>query len=195
MKLIVGLGNPGREYESSRHNVGWLVLDCLSKRWQISMDRERFRGLFGDGQILGQRVGLLKPLVYMNRSGASAAAAVQFYKLDRDAFLVVSDDLNLPLGRLRIRAAGSAGGHNGLADIIERLATDQFARLRVGIGQSSGDMVAHVLSAFAPEETAAARAAIETAADAVECWISEGIEQAMNRFNAPPATQTTDQDG
>lgn len=186
MRIIVGLGNPGGEYDSSRHNVGWRVVDCLARRWGIDMNRERFDGQFGDGQIHGERVGLLKPLTYMNRSGQSALAAVRFFKIEADAFLAVTDDFALPLGRLRMRSKGSAGGHNGLADLIERLGTDGFARLRVGIGSPDGSHVTHVLGRFSPQEREAADRAVERAADAVECWVSDGLETSMNRFN--PAT-------
>jgi PTH1 family peptidyl-tRNA hydrolase len=186
MRIIVGLGNPGREYESSRHNVGWRVIDCLARRWGIDMTRERFEGQFGDGQIHSERVGLLKPLTYMNRSGRSALSAVQFFKIAADAFLVVTDDFALPLGRLRMRPKGSAGGHNGLADLIDRLGTDGFARLRVGIGSPAGSSVTHVLGRFTPQERDAVERAVDRAADAVECWVSDGVETSMNRFN--PAT-------
>lgn len=185
LKLIVGLGNPGREHRTSRHNVGWMVVDRLGERWNIDMSRERFHGWFGEGDISGWRVGLLKPLTYMNRSGQAALAAVQFYKLDGRDFLLVTDDMYLPLGRLRLRVRGSAGGHNGLTDVIDRLGTEEFARLRVGIGGHEGNMVGHVLSAFSAEQMPAARAAVDRAADAVECWVAEGAEQTMNRFNAP----------
>lgn len=183
MRIIVGLGNPGREYEGSRHNVGWRVIDRLGRRWNIDLTRERFDGIFGDGQIHGQRVGLLKPLTYMNRSGRSALAAVRFFKIEQNAFMVVTDDFALPLGRLRIRSQGSAGGHNGLQDLIDRLGTNGFARLRVGIGSPAGSHVTHVLGRFAPAEFETVERTVDRAADAVECWMTDGVETCMNRFN------------
>lgn len=186
MRIIVGLGNPGREYEESRHNVGWRVVDELGRRWNIDLTRERFDGVFGDGQIHGQRAGLLKPLTYMNRSGRSALTAVRFFKIEADAFMVVTDDFALPLGRLRVRPQGSAGGHNGLQDLIDRLGTNEFSRLRVGIGSPDGGHVPHVLGRFAPAERETVERMVERAADAVECWVTDGVEACMNRFN--PAT-------
>lgn len=188
MKIIVGLGNPGKEYSRSRHNVGWLAVDELARRWQIDMSRERFTGWFGDGSISGKKVGLLKPLTFMNRSGRSALAAVQFYKIEAEDFMVVTDDLNLSLGRLRIRKQGSAGGHNGLADLVEKLGTNAFPRLRIGIGGHRGGMVSHVLGNFGADEKDVIEDAVVRAADAVECWISDGMDACMNRFNPAPDT-------
>lgn len=187
MKLVVGLGNPGGRYERSRHNLGFRVLDALADRWRIDLSRQRFEGLTGDGLIAGQPTLLLKPLTFMNLSGRSVQAAVAFYKLPTDAMLVVVDDMDLPVGRLRLRASGSPGGHRGLEDISRRLGTGQYARLRIGIGRPRQEAVSHVLSGFAPEEEPLIATAIQRAADAVECWLQAGIAEAMNRFNRADA--------
>lgn len=184
MKLVVGLGNPGPKYEGTRHNVGFRVVDELARRWQVAVDRRQFAGLVGQWRTGGQRVLLLKPTTFMNRSGQSVAQAMGFYKLAPADLLVVLDDMALPLGRLRIRRQGSAGGHNGLEDIIGRLGNDGFSRLRIGIEQVGGErMVGHVLSPFAPQEREEIEAAIVRAADAVQCWLEVGPEEAMNRYN------------
>ena len=184
MKLIVGLGNPGKEYHKSRHNVGFGVVDLLARRWQVALDRRRYQGQFGSGVYATEKVLLLKPRTYMNRSGGSVAEALAFYKLELSELLVVLDDMDLELSRLRLRRGGSAGGHNGLQDIIDKLGSPDFARLRLGIGAAEhNDAVAHVLGRFDAAQEQKIEEAIETAADAVECWISQGIDEAMNRFN------------
>ena len=185
MKVVCGLGNPGDRYRLTRHNVGYRVVDLLADRWEVSKGRVR------DGAATIEvardepvgRVLLVKPLRFMNRSGAPARAAVRNANADPETeLLVVADDVDLPLGKIRLRRGGSAGGHNGLRDVIEALGTDQFARLRVGIGRS-GETVDHVLSTFSRDEEALADEAIATAADAVERWLAEGTEAAMNAFN------------
>ncbi len=184
MKLVVGLGNPGGKYARTRHNVGFLVVDELSRRWSYSRARRRFSGMFADGTIRGERVLLLEPETFMNLSGVSVRETTTFLKIDVADLLVVSDDMALPLGRLRLRPKGSAGGHNGLTSIIQQLGTDAFGRLRIGIGQVSGErMVGHVLGTFSAEEEPVVSRAIQAAADAVECWIVEGVEAAMTKFN------------
>jgi len=184
MKLVVGLGNPGSKYEGTRHNIGFRVIEVLASRWQVGSARQRFGGLASDGRIDAQRVLLLRPMTFMNRSGGAVVQAVHYYKLSLTDVIVVVDDMALPLGRLRIRPQGSAGGHRGLEDIIGRLGDDGFCRLRIGIEQVQGQrMVDHVLSPFAPEEREVIEAAIERAADAVECWLREGLDEAMNRYN------------
>jgi PTH1 family peptidyl-tRNA hydrolase len=188
MKLVVGLGNPGRKYLDTRHNVGFMVIDDLAGRWRYDRSRAGFGGQFGTGHIGSEKTLLLKPETFMNRSGQSVQEAMAFYKLGLEDLLVVSDDLALPLGRLRLRAKGSAGGHNGLANVIERLGDNGFARLRIGIGSATGErMVSHVLSPFQPEERETVLEAVGRASESVACWIEEGIETAMNRFNATDA--------
>lgn len=186
MKLIVGLGNPGREYQNTRHNVGFEVIDELARRWRIAVTRERFSGLIGDGRIGEERSLLLKPQTYMNLSGRSVREAMAFHKIDLPDLLVVLDDLALPLGRLRLRPRGSAGGHNGLASVVEQLGGDEFARLRIGIEWvASSRAVDHVLGRFSSQERGQIDTAVVRAADAAECWSKEGVEAAMNRFNRP----------
>lgn len=184
MKLIVGLGNPGKEYEQTRHNIGFRVVDLLSRRWSIGMDTEKFHAWFGTGEIGGARVVLLKPTTFMNRSGRAVLAAGRFYQLELADLAVVYDDAALEPGRLRLRKKGSAGGHNGMADIIQRLGSDDFFRLRVGIGNAPGAVrTSHVLGRFSPEEQALMERTVARAAEAVETWVQSGADAAMNAFN------------
>jgi len=186
MKLVVGLGNPGRRYARTRHNLGYRTVDLLAERWNAAVTRERFSGLAGLGSFGGQEVMLLKPTTFMNRSGESVLAARQFYKLPLDDVMVVLDDLDLPVGRVRVKRGGSSGGHKGLADILRRLGTNEIARVRIGIGSAGGrETVDHVLSRASEEQSADLDQAVAVAADVVESWIREGVEQAMNRFNGP----------
>ncbi len=184
MKLVAGLGNPGSRYEDTRHNLGFRGVDALAGRWRIDVTRQKFSAWVGDGLVAGQRTTLLKPTTFMNLSGQAVQAAVAFHKLPLEDLLVISDDLDLPVGAIRVRASGSSGGHRGLDNIIQLLGSEGFARVRIGIGRSvREDAVSHVLSGFSPEEEVVANAAIRRAADAVECWIAEGVTAAMNRFN------------
>ncbi len=191
MKLIVGLGNPGRRYQKTRHNVGFMILERLSQRWNLPLDREKFNARFGDGEFAGHRLALIQPQTYMNLSGESVLAACRFYKMQIEDLLVVSDDLALPLGRIRLRAEGSSGGQKGLGDIERRIGTSEYPRLRVGIGQSGGFAVEYVLSRFESDESDLLLRTLDQAADAVECWITRGIGQAMSEFNR--AADSTDQ--
>jgi len=179
--LIVGLGNPGAEYASTRHNIGFQIVETLAQRWQIAWKTESG----WNGLVAKTSAGafLLKPLTYMNRSGNSVQTVSHFYKIPPSRLLVIVDDLALPLGKLRLRATGSAGGHNGIQSIIDRMGTADFARLRVGIGSASGSMVSHVLGKFRPEERTEVEIAIQTAVDAVECTLRSGLTAAMNQFN------------
>ena len=183
MKLIVGLGNPGPQYVGTRHNVGFEVVDELGRRHGISVEREKFHAWYGLGRIVGEQVLLLKPTTYMNRSGRAVVAAGRFYKLELDDLLVIADDMALPTGRLRMRAQGSAGSHKGLQDIIERVGGDQWCRLRIGIGAAPGSGTSHVLGRFGAEEEELIEQAVARAADAAQCWMEQGPQQAMNRFN------------
>ncbi len=185
MKLIVGLGNIGRKYKDTRHNVGFEVLDVLSRRHGADAPRMRFDGNLAEATIAGHKVLLLWPLTLMNRSGQSVWQAVDFYKLPLADLLVVCDDFNLPLGKLRFRREGTSGGQRGLEDIIGRLGTSSCSRLRLGIGPVSDrwDAADFVLGRFDKVEKETIGEAILTAADGVECWAAEGIETAMNRFN------------
>lgn len=188
MKLVVGLGNPGRKYEGTRHNVGFGVVDELSRRWQIEVTRRRFNGLCGGGRVGAESVTLLKPQTFMNLSGRSVREVVAFHKLERTDLIVVLDDLALPLGKLRLRPRGSAGGHNGLTSVIAELGDDGFARLRLGIEWvESRQAVGHVLGTFSDEEVPAVEKMILRAADAVTCWLTRGIDAAMNEYNKSEA--------
>ena len=195
VKLIVGLGNPGQRYEATRHNVGFRVVDELSSRWGIDTSRERFHAWAGSGLVGEERVLLLKPTTFMNRSGQAVQAAGRFHRLDLASLLVVSDDFALPLGRIRVRPRGSAGSHNGLADIVNRLGTEEFARLRVGIGEAIGDPAGYVLERFSQAEEVVVRQVVSRAADAVECWLTSGAEAAMNQFNGMADVTSPDQAG
>jgi len=186
VKLIVGLGNPGPKYAGTRHNLGFCVVDEIARRWNLELTREKFHAWFADGQIRDHKVVLLKPTTYVNRSGQAVLAAGRFYRLELEALLVVTDDVALPLGKMRMRQKGSAGGHNGLADIIQRLGTSDFCRLRMGVGQSRGNLVGHVLGAFAEDEMPEVNRMIKRGADAVEQWITEGAAKAMNWINTAP---------
>jgi peptidyl-tRNA hydrolase, PTH1 family len=185
MKLIVGLGNPGKKYEETRHNVGYRVLDRLAARFGDGQTRNKFEGRVMEAAIGGQRALLLWPETFMNLSGESVGPAMEFYKLDLADLLVVCDDFNLPLGRLRFRREGSAGGQNGLADVIRRLGKESFPRLRLGVGPvpERWDAVDFVLGRFEAAERDAADEVLARAAEAVECWVAEGIEVGMNRYN------------
>lgn len=185
MKLVVGLGNPGRKYEHTRHNVGYAVVAELARRAASCRPRQRFQGEVVEAELGGVRTLLLCPATYMNRSGKSVAEARDFYKLPLEDMLVICDDLNLPLGKLRFRAAGSSGGHKGLDDIIRALGSERFARLRIGIGQvpQGWDAADYVLARFADSEKACIHEAIARAAEAVADWACRGIEYCMNRYN------------
>ncbi|NIA21702.1 MAG: aminoacyl-tRNA hydrolase [Anaerolineaceae bacterium] len=200
MRLVVGLGNPGKQYQATRHNLGFRVVDVLRDRLGEVSTKERFASLVTEaggpafagrsrygGRRPGHKVLLLQPQTFMNLSGRAVAEAVRFYKLDLSSVLVVCDDFNLPLGRLRFRPSGSHGGHNGLRSIIELLADDEFSRLRMGIGPLGGeDAVSFCLKKFRPAEIEDVEKMILTAAEAVMVWLEKGIDEAMNRFNASP---------
>ena len=187
MKLIVGLGNPGSEYRDTRHNVGFMVVDALVDRWRVADQwREKFEALQiktvrGDEQVI-----IAKPLTFMNLSGQAVQALAGFYKIEPADVFVVTDDVALPVGRLRARREGGAGGHNGLKSIIQSLATQAFPRMRVGVGRGDGrrDLADHVLGRFEADERDTVSAAVLRAADATEMFLSEGIGRVMNAFNA-----------
>lgn len=189
MHLIAGLGNPGARYERTRHNVGWMVLDELARRHHIGSWRKAHEALVGDALLNGARVALVKPQTFMNLSGKSVSALLRYQRVEREHLLVVCDDLNLPTGRLRLRAEGSDGGHNGLKSVAQMLGTTQYARLRVGVGEPpqaerrERGTANHVLSQFAPDEWAEVQASVARAADCVEVWVREGVAVAMNTFN------------
>lgn len=184
MYIVAGLGNPGREYEYTRHNAGFMVIDEIADRFNIDIRKSKFKGLCGDGIINGEKVILLKPQTYMNASGESLLDAVQFYKIDMQELIVVYDDVSLPLGRMRIRPSGSDGGHNGMKSILYLLGRDDFPRVRVGIGSPRRDMISHVIGEFSDTEQKIVSDVIKVSADAVLGVIKEGAEKAMNKFNS-----------
>jgi PTH1 family peptidyl-tRNA hydrolase len=185
MKLIVGLGNVGRKYERTRHNVGFCALDALAERSAGGSCKDKFDGRIVETTVAGEKTLLLWPHTLMNRSGQSVGAAVDFYQLPLADVLVVGDDFHLPVGKLRFRGEGSAGGQKGLGDIIRRLGSDQVNRLRIGIGPvpEEWDAADFVLGKFDKDERPLIDESIQRAADGVECWVAAGIAASMNRFN------------
>ena len=184
--LLVCLGTPGDKYENTRHNVGYMVADEVAERQNKPIQKLKFKALTNLLTISGEKVLVMKPITYMNLSGEAVRQAVDFYKVAPDHVLVVSDDTALAVGRLRIRAKGSAGGHNGLKNIIQHLGTDQFPRIRVGVGEKPHpdyDLADWVLGKFTGEDKKAMDAAVKRAADGVECIIAQGCDRAMNQFN------------
>ena len=184
--LVVFLGNPGARYEGTRHNAGFLAGDALSRSKGVAINRARFRALTATTEIGGEKVMLMKPQTYMNLSGDAVSQAVKFYKIPPEHVLVVSDEVSLPIGKLRVRAKGSAGGHNGLKSIISCLGTDQFPRIRIGVGappHPDYDMADWVLSAFKNQDAEDMAKAASRAAEAVECYIQNGPEKTMNLYN------------
>jgi peptidyl-tRNA hydrolase, PTH1 family len=195
MKLIVGLGNPGRKYRDTRHNIGFAVADELARRGAVSFEAAPAEALLARVRTLGpDGTLLLKPLTMMNASGFAVSEIARYFRIAFGDILVVADDVNLPLGRLRARHAGSAGGHNGFRSIIEQLGTHEFARLRVGVGRGDPrrDLADYVLGGFDADERPVVNDAIERAADASELFVAEGIERVMNRFNGPEAVESGD---
>ena len=183
-QLIVGLGNPGSKYDGTRHNIGFVVLDELARSFQISLsETKKFQGQFGEGTIAGRKLRLLKPTTYMNNSGQSIRAVIDWYKIDPGSVLVVYDDMDLPVGRLRLRLSGSAGGQNGMKSAISHLGTQTFPRLRIGIGSKDQDAIAHVLGSFAPAEKVLIKEVIQLSVSAIEISLRDGVEKAMNLFN------------
>ncbi len=184
--LIAGLGNPGIRYERTRHNAGFLCVDKIAETFARGDFRHRFDSLICDVDIEGVRCILCKPQTFMNNSGTAVSAISRFYKLEPSRIIVILDDVMLPLGKIRVRGAGSDGGHNGLKDIIELLGTEDVARIRIGVGQKPSpqyDLSDWVLGRFSPEDWAAFEPAVQKAADAAKCVVSDSINSAMNRFN------------
>lgn len=184
MKLIVGLGNPGKEYEETRHNCGFMVMDRLSEKLNESICQNKFKGLYTKFKYHGEDVILLKPQTYMNLSGDSVSAIMQFFKINQDDLLVIYDDLDMPVGKLRLRKNGSAGGHNGIKSIIAHLNSQEFKRIRVGIDRHKYmKVVDYVLSRFSKEENEAIDQGIENAANAVIDFLDHDFDYVMNRYN------------
>ncbi len=184
--IVAGLGNPGEQYEYTRHNAGFLVADALGDKGDFPIQKLKYHALTNTAEIGGQGVLVMKPTTFMNLSGEAVGEAARFYKIPADHVLIISDDVDLPLGKLRIRRSGSAGGHNGLKSIIQHLGTDQFPRLRVGVGGKPNpdyDMADWVLSKVTGEDRKLLEETVKRAADAVECILKSGVEPAMNKYN------------
>lgn len=199
MKLIVGLGNPGKRYAATRHNVGFMAVDRLAERHGLTGGKTRFHADAIEGRVADQRAMLLKPQTYMNRSGLAVGEAARFFKLDPADLLVIVDDTALPVGAIRLRPGGSSGGHNGLEDIRRALGTDRYPRLRIGVGEPKiGDrpvpQADYVLSPFSDDQRRQLTPALDSAARACETWLNEGTEAAMNQHNTPRAARS-DADG
>lgn len=190
-QLIVGLGNPGDKYYRTRHNIGFDIVDALAKLWQVSLTENRkFQGACGETRLFGgHKVLLLKPSTYMNRSGQSVRAVMDWFKLPPASVLVIYDDMDLPVGKLRLRPAGSAGGHNGMKSMIAHLGTQEFPRLRIGIGatEKAGDregaVISHVLGKFSPTEQTQINGIVDLAVSTVEASLKRGVESAMSLYN------------
>lgn len=181
--LIVGLGNPGKEYEKTRHNVGFDILDLMCDKYNINMNRTKFKGVYGEGKIEQEKVIFLKPTTFMNLSGESVKEVCDFYKIQSENVIIIYDDISLDVGRMRIRKSGSAGGHNGIKNIIFNLSTEVFPRIKVGVGISKGDLISHVLGRFNQDDRVEVEKVFSAVIDAVDCIITKGICEAMNNFN------------
>ena len=188
MKAIIGLGNPGIKYAGTRHNIGFDTVTALADKYNIKIKDKKFNGLVGEGFIEGEKVMLVQPQTFMNLSGECVGLIAGFYKLEPEDIIVICDDINLDTGRLRIRAKGSAGGHNGLKNIIAHLGTETFPRIRIGVGEKTEgwDLADYVLARFSKDDEPIMREAIKNAVGAVETWISDDIGTAMNRYNINP---------
>ncbi|MCI8285040.1 MAG: aminoacyl-tRNA hydrolase [Firmicutes bacterium] len=191
MKFIVGLGNPGREYENTKHNVGFLTVDILAEKLGIKVNKIKFKGLIGEGFIGGEKVILVKPQTYMNLSGNCVREVLAFYKAEPSDMIVIYDDIDIPLGTLRIRKKGSAGTHNGMRSVIYDIQSDNFPRIRIGIGsEHKGDLVNYVISGFSGEAKDEIEKTILRAADAAICMVENGIDKAMGEYNTKKKKNT-----
>ena len=183
MFLIVGLGNPGKEYDGTRHNIGFAAVDYIADKYNIELNRIKFKGVFGEGFIDGKKVILLKPTTYMNLSGESIREVINFYKISNEEVIVIYDDISLEVGRLRIREKGSHGGHNGIKSIIANLGTDVFPRVKIGVGAPKGNLVLHVLGKFSEDEVEILRETIKASSDAISIMLKSDAKEAMNKLN------------
>lgn len=197
-QLIVGLGNPEPKYEQTRHNIGFAAVDAVSRSWQIPLSENRkFQGAFGEGKLTADKIRLLKPLTYMNNSGMAIRAVTDWYKLPPSSLLVIYDDMDLPLGKIRLRLSGSAGGHNGMKSAIAHLGTQNFPRLRIGIGKqdtstNDSSTISYVLGRFSTAENQIVSKVLQLVLEAVELAVKQGIEKAMNRYNNSSISVTED---
>lgn len=183
MFLIVGLGNPGKEYDGTRHNIGFEAIDYIADKYNIELNRIKFKGVFGEGFINGKKVILLKPTTYMNLSGESIREVINFYKISNEEVIVIYDDISLEVGRLRIREKGSHGGHNGIKSIIANLGTDVFPRVKIGVGAPKGNLVSHVLGKFSEDEVEILKETIKASNEAVSIMLQSNAKEAMNKLN------------
>ena len=186
MKVVVGLGNPGREYQDTRHNVGFAVIDEIAKRYSADVTSVKFKSLYTDIRIKNSKVLLVKPTTYMNNSGQALREVMDFYKLDPSDILVIYDDIDIPIGKIRVRKKGSSGSHNGLRSIVKHLGSEEFPRIRVGIGRPDEriSLTNYVLGKFSEDERIDINKAIKNSADAVESLIDVGIDNTMNKYNS-----------
>ena len=183
MFLIVGLGNPGKEYDGTRHNIGFAAVDYIADKYNIELNRIKFKGVFGEGFINGKKVILLKPTTYMNLSGERIREVINVYKISNEVVIVIYDDISLEVGRLRIREKGSHGGHNGIKSIIANLGTDVFPRVKIGVGAPKGNLVSHVLGKFSEDEIEILRETIKASSEAVSIIVNTDTKEAMNKLN------------
>ena len=188
MYLIAGLGNPGKEYKHTRHNVGFDVLDMISEKYNININRIKSKGECGEGRIGAEKVLLLKPATYMNLSGESVREAVNFYKIPNENIIVIYDDISLEVGRMRIRQSGSAGGHNGIKNIISQLGSETFLRIKIGVGGPKGDLISHVLGNFSKGERETVCKVFDASLEAAELLIVKGLNETMNKYNGYKAS-------
>ena len=187
MKVIVGLGNPGRQYENTRHNIGFIAIDRIAEKLGIQVNRSKFRSTVGEGMTGGEKVLLVKPETYMNDSGLAVHDVMDFYKLGPEDLIVVYDDFDIPEGSVRIRPFGSAGTHNGMRSIVRLLGSDRFPRVRIGTGKSGmeqRELIGFVLGGFSKDEVKVMEEAVDVARDACICWAENGIDLTMNRYNS-----------
>lgn len=183
--IIVGLGNPGKQYANTRHNIGFCVIDALAERFQIPLNQKKHKAIYGSGYIEGQKVLLAQPQTFMNLSGESVRELADFYKVPETDIIVIYDDISLDVGQLRLRKKGSAGGHNGIKSIIQHLDSQDFPRIKVGVGEkpTGWDLAAHVLAPFPKDQEELVQTGIKRAADALVCLLTEDMDVAMNQYN------------
>lgn len=179
----MGLGNPGLKYEHTRHNMGFDAIENIAAKHNISIDKKGFKGLYGKGIIDGEKVILLKPYTYMNLSGESVVEAANYYKINKENIVVIYDDISLDVGKIRIRTKGSAGGHNGIKNIVLHLSSEEFPRVKVGVGEPTENLVNYVLGKFSQDERKKIEEVLNIVTEAVECMVVDGVQNAMNKFN------------
>lgn len=184
MKLFIGLGNPGKEYENTRHNIGFMTIDALANEWNIELNKEKFKGVYGIGMVNGEKVYLLKPLTFMNVSGECVRPFMDYFGIEDDEIIVFYDDMDTAVGTIRLRAKGGHGGHNGMRSLIQHLGTNTFPRIRMGISKPTRETVVnYVLGRFRSEEEKAVQMSIHMSVDAAKYWLSHSFENVMNQFN------------